>query len=111
METLLGIALAALLVGMLGFYGFAVYRRGSLKGAAFDARISSTVGEVLAHGRQSLKQKLLVHRLDRDGQFLVGVELRAEMDGMLPIVLTRSEASRLAALLRQASSEGASSAV
>lgn len=100
-ESLFWVAFAAI----AGYFLFNVIRRGGFKAAMFNAEIKSTLGEVhstaLVLGSQSLK----VHRLRKDGQDLVGIELVSKSIGsyqMVPITLSAEAARSLATLLQQA---------
>jgi hypothetical protein len=91
--------------GVLGFFALNIVRRGGFKAAMFNARIASTLGEVDAKGPKLVGQRLKVHALERDGEVLVGIEVVSKTVmswEMLPVVLSRHEARRLAVLLQQA---------
>ena len=100
-DVLFWVAMAAMLI----YFAFNTWRRGGVKAAFFNARISGTVGELEASGPKLVSQRLKVHTLDRDGEPLVGVELTSKSIGsyeMLPLVLSLEQAQHLSVLLQQA---------
>ena len=93
---------------MLVYFGFNILRRGGLKAAFFNARISDTMGEIEATGPKLVSQRLKVHALDRDGTTLVGVEVISKTFAsyqMMPLVLSKEQAKELASLLVRASGQ------
>lgn len=83
---------------------FNAFRRGGFKAGMFNARIVETVGEVSGSGSSIVKTTVKVHKLERDAEHLVGLELVGKSFSsyeMYPVVLTKAEAKKLALILEQ----------
>jgi len=87
---------------IFAYFFFNMLRRGGFRGAIFNARISDTSNDIEAGGN-SLK----VHRLNRNGVALVGLEIVTGGLGyeVVPIVLSPLQAQRLIASLQEALGE------
>lgn len=91
-------------VGIGVYFVFNVVRRGSLKGAIFNATIAQTVGEVEGSGPSMMRTRVKVHILEKDAQKLVGLEFVATSVAsydMMPLTLSVTEAKKLVAVLEQ----------
>lgn len=100
----------ALFLFVAGYFVFQMIKHGGLRGALFRARLVGTVGELDLGRRHGIRTRLKVHRLESRGADspTVGVELVATSYGsfgMMPISLTRDQATELAALLTKALTE------
>ena len=90
---------------MISYFGFNVYRRGGFKAAFFNAEISGTVGEIETTSVKFMTQRIKVHKLQRDSEKLVGIEIVSKTVGsyeMLPLALTQEQTQQLSVLLLRA---------
>ena len=97
-EPVIWIAVAA----VFAYFLFNMFRRGGMRGAMFNARISDTSDDIEAGG-----STVKVHRLDRDGLALIGLEIVTTGLGyeVMPIVLSPRQAQRLVSSLQKALGE------
>ena len=106
MDAALEVLFLVILVGVVGFFLFRMFRHGGFRAAMFGARIDRTVGEVGGEKQGPVGVTLKVHVLRREpAEKLVGVEFVAKSFAgyqMMPITLSTSQAQQLASLLNEA---------
>ena len=90
---------------VVGYMLYAVWRRGGVKNATFNARIKSTAGEAQGHFGGAGNIAFKVHLLERDGESLIGLECASSTFSsfeLLSATLTKEQARKLGAVLLQA---------
>ena len=96
-----------LFIGTLSFFAYRIFRYKGFKGAMFGGEIVRTVGEVEGRNQGPMSCLLKVHvlRTFENPEPVIGVEFVAKSFAsyqMMPLSLSRAEATKLASLLTDA---------
>ena len=84
-----------------------IFKRGLL-GSMLGGEVEKTYGEVYFSSHGMVSHVFKVHRLIKDASPIIALEYRQGTSGgfqMIPLRLTKNEASKLAALLNEAANE------
>ena len=108
--TMSGAGFFALIFALIiGNLIYRMMRHGSIKGGLYGARIDREVGSVKGETVGLVSKQLKVHQLSRQGQeAAVGLEVVAKSFASfktLPVVLSRTDARRLAKMLQRAAGD------